>query len=54
VILSQVIRDSTGHEETVTGPGVIGLYPRMYPGCPLFTYESCSPIATATGTMYGR
>jgi len=32
---------------------VVGLTPDIYPGCPLFTYESCSPIGTRTGKMRG-
>lgn len=32
---------------------MVGLTPDIYPGCPLFTYESCSPIPTRTGKMRG-
>jgi len=34
------------------GPGVIGLYPDVYPGS-FFRYESCSPIKGTSGTMGG-
>jgi ApaG protein len=47
------IRDATGHADAVRGPGVVGLYPEMYRGCPRFTYQSCCPLPTPTGTMGG-
>ena len=39
--------------EVITGPGVIGLYPEMYPGAPSFHYVSCTRITHATGHMEG-
>lgn len=32
---------------------MIGLTPQIYPGCPLFSYESCSNLATRRGVMQG-
>jgi len=48
-----IIEDGHGHVEHVNGPGVIGFYPSIYPGCPQFTYESCSHSKTPTGKMSG-
>jgi ApaG protein len=36
----------------VDGPGVIGLYPSVYPGS-YFEYESCCSCKTKTGSMKG-
>jgi uncharacterized protein affecting Mg2+/Co2+ transport len=38
--------------EIVDGPGVIGKYPKMYPGA-IFEYASCCPIRVPTGKMGG-
>jgi len=48
-----IIEDATGHVEEVQGPGVVGFTPEIYPGAPLFTYESCCPLPTPTGRMRG-
>ena len=37
------IIDNAGRQETVNGPGVIGLYPKVSPGSH-FSYESCCRI----------
>jgi ApaG protein len=47
------IKSGTELEKEVQGPGVIGLYPYMYPGCPPFEYASCCPIRSNAGSMYG-
>ncbi len=47
------ITDSTGSVDRVDGPGVIGLYPVVYRGCPPFTYQSVCPLPTPTGSMRG-
>jgi len=46
------ITKSNGDFEEVEGAGVIGLYPKMYPGA-YFVYESCCPLPTRSGTMEG-
>jgi ApaG protein len=46
------IVDATGHVEQVRGPGVIGLYPKMFPGAE-FSYESRCPLRVPSGTMEG-
>lgn len=52
VIRHWKIVDSEGHEESVDGPGVIGLYPIMEPGAN-FSYISCTNFNTKSGRMYG-
>lgn len=47
-----IIEDQTGKKEEVRGPGVVGEYPRMYPGA-VFSYASCCPLKTPTGSMKG-
>lgn len=47
------IIDGSGHEEEVEGPGVIGKFPTIYPGCPVFEYNSISGVQTTTGSMHG-
>jgi ApaG protein len=47
-----VITDATGKSDNVHGSGVIGFFPKMYPGA-TFSYESCCPLTTPTGTMSG-
>jgi len=39
--------------DTVQGPGVIGLYPKVFPKCPNFAYESCTSHSKPVGTMEG-
>lgn len=48
-----IITDSHGHTEEVSGPGVIGLQPKIQPG-QFFEYESACPLNTASGSMRGR
>jgi len=48
-----VITDGDGKVDDVQGPGVIGLYPEMKPGCADFKYESCCSLSTSTGNMRG-
>jgi len=43
---------SNGHTHVTEGPGVIGLYPDVYPGS-FFRYESCCALKASTGTMGG-
>lgn len=40
--------------EHIKGPGVIGFYPEIYPGCDDFWYESCCPIGSFNGYMEGE
>jgi uncharacterized protein affecting Mg2+/Co2+ transport len=40
--------------QEVAGPGVIGLFPEISPGCQDFTYESCSHIERFAGKMEGK
>jgi len=37
----RIKKDNTNNIDTVNGPGVIGLYPQVYPGQSLFGYQSC-------------
>ena len=48
------IEDAEGGVEVVEGPGVIGLYPECTPGMAVFSYASCSVMATPTGKMRGQ
>ena len=48
-----LIQDDRGKQDEVRGPGVIGLYPHVEPGCDEFQYESCCPLPTPRGTMRG-
>lgn len=45
--------DSNGDEETVDGPGVIGLFPVAEPGS-YFEYTSCTTLPTSSGKMGGH
>eukprot|EP01125_Pyxidicula_operculata_P003890 TRINITY_DN1544_c0_g1_i2.p1 TRINITY_DN1544_c0_g1~~TRINITY_DN1544_c0_g1_i2.p1 ORF type:complete len:263 (-),score=44.29 TRINITY_DN1544_c0_g1_i2:65-853(-) len=47
------ITDGSGQLETVDGPGVIGQTPKISPGT-VFSYESCCPLRTTTGSMGGH
>jgi ApaG protein len=47
------ITDALGHEQTVSGPGVVGKQPRLKPG-QHFEYTSFCPLTTPFGTMEGR
>ena len=47
------ITDDRGKQDEVHGPGVIGLYPHVEPGCDEFQYESCCPLTTTRGSMRG-
>eukprot|EP00479_Gromia_sphaerica_P008974 TRINITY_DN3629_c0_g1_i1.p1 TRINITY_DN3629_c0_g1~~TRINITY_DN3629_c0_g1_i1.p1 ORF type:complete len:270 (+),score=41.98 TRINITY_DN3629_c0_g1_i1:347-1156(+) len=40
------VYDEHGPHSPVHGPGVIGEYPEMYPGCDVFEYQSCSRLGT--------
>jgi len=46
------ITSADGQNKTVDGPGVIGEYPKMFPGAK-FIYESCCPLGVSSGTMGG-
>jgi len=46
------IRPENGVPEVVDGPGVIGEYPKMFPGAN-FQYQSCCPLSTPRGQMGG-
>jgi ApaG protein len=46
------IRDATGREETVEGPGVVGEQPYLLPG-ESFEYTSGCPLHTSYGEMSG-
>ena len=48
-----IITDGNFATENVSGPGVIGKYPEMYPGA-IFEYASCCPLSTSTGQMGGK
>lgn len=48
-----VISDSSGHQEEVRGPGVVGMQPKIQPG-QTFEYDSACPINATTGSMKGR
>ena len=47
-----IITDATGHEEEVSGPGVVGAQPHLEPG-EKFEYTSGCPLATPFGSMQG-
>eukprot|EP00483_Globobulimina_turgida_P008158 UN08174 len=48
------IKDNNGKVEAVQGPGVIGLYPKVFINQDLFQYESCSRQNVPTcGQMWG-
>lgn len=47
------ITDAFGHIEEVTGPGVVGLQPRIQAG-QVFEYDSACPLRTSSGTMKGK
>jgi uncharacterized protein affecting Mg2+/Co2+ transport len=47
-----VFVDSNGKTHEVKGPGARGLTPKISPGR-TFKYESGTPLATASGSMYG-
>lgn len=47
-----IITDSTGHEEHVQGPGVVGEQPHLGPG-QTFIYTSACPLHTPVGSMRG-
>jgi len=44
--------ESEGRVEPVDGPGVIGLYPKMFPSAH-FYYQSCCPLNSVSGSMKG-
>lgn len=46
------IADEDGGTDNVDGPGVVGRYPEIGPGSS-FSYSSCCPLPTPTGTMQG-
>lgn len=46
------ITDGLGHVEEVSGPGVVGLQPRILPQNS-FEYESACPLTTSSGSMKG-
>mmetsp|Transcript_43637 Transcript_43637/g.50197 ORF Transcript_43637/g.50197 Transcript_43637/m.50197 type:complete len:400 (-) Transcript_43637:371-1570(-) len=48
------ITGANGLTETISGEGVIGLYPEIYPDCELFVYESCTHFTTPSGKMTGH
>lgn len=47
------ITDALGHEQHISGPGVVGKQPRLSPG-EHFEYTSFCPLTTAFGQMEGR
>ena len=47
-----IITDAEGHQETVTGPGVVGEQPVLEPG-DSFEYTSFCPLTTSVGSMHG-
>ncbi len=47
-----IITDSTGRQEEVRGPGVVGKQPILQPG-ESFEYTSFCPLSTSFGTMHG-
>lgn len=47
-----LVKDANGLEDSIEGPGVIGLYPVMKPGA-TFSYCSCTQAETRTGSMEG-
>lgn len=48
-----IITDAMGHLEEVTGPGVVGLQPRIQAG-QVFEYDSACPLRTSSGSMKGK
>jgi ApaG protein len=48
-----MIINSEGETEEITGEGVVGYFPELYPG-ESFTYTSFCPIDTEWGTMEGE
>jgi len=47
--------DDNGNIENIRGPGVIGLFPKVFVNEELFQYESCSQQSVATeGRMWGQ
>jgi ApaG protein len=46
------ITDSTGYQQQVQGPGVVGEQPVLAPG-EAFEYTSFCPISTPVGSMHG-
>jgi ApaG protein len=48
-----IITDAFGHVEEVTGPGVVGLQPRIQAG-QVFEYDSACPLRTSSGSMKGK
>jgi len=49
---SWVVTNGKNEVEEIQGPGVIGMFPEMFPGAE-FQYASCCPMDTATGNMRG-
>lgn len=47
-----IIRDATGKEEIVRGPGVVGEQPVLRTG-ESFEYTSACPLRTRSGSMHG-
>ena len=47
-----IITDAGGHVEEVTGPGVVGVQPRLKPG-ESFEYSSWCVLRTTSGQMHG-
>jgi ApaG protein len=47
-----IITDSTGHQQRVQGPGVVGEQPVLSPG-EAFEYMSFCPLSTPVGSMHG-
>ena len=47
-----IITDSSGQEEHVRGPGVVGETPKLLPG-ESFHYASACPLGTSMGSMHG-
>ncbi len=47
-----IITDAYGHQESVEGPGVVGLQPKIT-AQQIFEYESACPLPTSTGSMRG-
>ena len=47
------ISDALGHEQKVSGPGVVGKQPRLAPG-QHFEYTSFCPLTTPYGQMEGQ
>jgi len=47
-----IINQSGRPTDRVHGPGVIGLFPKVFPGS-YFEYESCTNLLSSSGTMGG-